>query len=651
MAIQSASAKLYTGIRCWCVDKNISAALTASFSLGNRNRPASAGDTVFANVLAFRVKRFVIDLVAVRSLSLTDSRLKTFGGGNNVITPGASRVIDNTNNWKVNSSVVCKFPTYFRIDVEKLQLPQGTTCTVSFEEGWITDGNYLESTKAPSAAIGNFFTFRTPWLGASFINSAFTLPNRTGLRIKQLTSALSSPAALVAYPIFNPGKLAALFGGVFFTLPTAVKTARGVSSMVSSFASNTLNLRIKQLASIFDSGLATLTTDAEKYKTPGVVSITSNATISAAGDRSIGVITAFVADAATMNTVAVKTARITKEITATASMSVDGFAQKGLPVTNLVMTASMSIIADVPMVLTTTDTTVQLPIWFGSINAVIDWGDGTTQTVTSTPNSRSNFVNKTYATAGTRTIYIKGSIQNWGWATAAQFLSNTGVGTVGTGYQVSSFGDIGIETLIAFSAQLGFNGQTPVTIPSSVTDISYFYYTATDIYNPSRLQYWNTSNIQKMEGVFRLVQGDASALPIGSWNTGSATTMRRMFRNTGTTGGGANFNTDISSWNTSNVTDMSEMFMDTNSFNRNINAWDVGSVTTFEGMFSRSSGTKYNQNLADWDVSSATNMNSMLFGAGTYTHDLSGWCVTNIPTEPPGWDGVTLKPIWGTCPP
>jgi hypothetical protein len=96
---------------------------------------------------------------------------------------------------------------------------------------------------------------------------------------------------------------------------------------------------------------------------------------------------------------------------------------------------------------------------------------------------------------------------------------------------------------------------------------------------------------------------------------------------------------------------MSEMFMDTNSFNRNINAWDVGSVTTFEGMFSRSSGNKYNQNLADWDVSSATNMNSMLLGGGTYTHDLTGWCVTNITSEPPGWTGVTLKPIWGSCPP
>jgi surface protein len=579
-------------------------------------------------------------------VSLTNERLKTFGGGNNVITPGASRVIDNTNNWRVTASVVCKFPTYFRIDVDKLQLPQGTTCTVSFEEDWIRDGVYLESTKASSPAVGNFFTFRTPWQGASFINSAFTLPNRTGLRIKQLAGSVSSSASLVAYPIFNPGKLAALFGGVFFTLPTAVKTARGVSLMVSSFASNTLNLRIKQLASIFDSGLATLTTDAEKYKTPGVVSITSTATISAAGDRSIGVITAFVADAATMNTVAVKTARGNSAITATVSQSADVFAQKGLPVTNLVMTASMSIIADVPMVLTAVGTSVSLPLWYGSINAVIDWGDGTTETVTSTPNSKTNLT-KTYSTTNaSRKIYIKGSVQNWGYANASQFLAQVNSTVGGSGYSVLGFGDIGIQTLIAYGKEYG----TPYTIPSSVLDISYFYY-GTEVANPERLQYWNTSNIQKMEGVFRLVQGDASALPIGSWNTGSVTTMRRMFRNTGTTGGGANFNTDISSWNTSNVTDMSEMFMDTNSFNRNINAWDVGSVTTFEGMFSRSSGNKYNQNLADWDVSSATNMNSMLLGGGTYTHDLTGWCVTNITSEPPGWTGVTLKPIWGSCPP
>ena len=656
MAILSASAKLYTGIRCWCVDKNISAALTASFSLGNKNRPASGGDTVFANVLAFKLRRAIADLVVTPSLSVTNQRYKTYGGGNNVITPGASRVIDNTNNWRVTASVVCKFPTYFRIDVDKLQLPQGTTCTVSFEEDWIRDGVYLESTKASSPAVGNFFTFRTPWQGASFINSAFTLPNRTGLRIKQLNSTLSSPASLIAYPIFNPGKLAALFGGVFFTLPTARKTARGVSSMLSSFASNTINLRIKQLASTFVTDVATLTSDAIKYKTPGPVSMPTTATLTASVDRNIGPITSIVADAATMNTVAVKTARITRAITATASMSVDVFAQKGLPVTNLVMTASLSVSADVPMVLTTTGTTVGLPLWYGSINAVIEWGDGTTQTVTSTPNAKTNLV-KTYSTSATRTIYIRGSIQNWGYANAGQFLASTSTTSIGNNYVVQSFGAIGIQTLIAYSANVGNNGATPNSIPDSVLDISYFYYAASSISNPSRLQYWNTSNIQKMEGVFRLTQGDLSALPITGWDTGSVTTMKRMFRNSGTTGSGANFNADISGWDVSNVQNFNEMFRDTPSFNRDLSSWDVSSGTDFSFMFAGGSG---NVRLHNWNLSSATSpaaLEQMLYG-GYYYKDLTSWCVPNVASRPANFAPIDMnypnahlfrEPIWGTC--
>jgi hypothetical protein len=254
MAIQSASAKLYTGIRCWVVDKNISAALTASFSLGNRNRPASGGDTVFANVLVFKLQRAIADLVMTPSVSLTNERYKTYGGGNNVITPGLPRVITNTNNWKVNASIVCKFPTYFRIDVDKLQLPQGTTCTVSFEEDWIRDGDYLETTRAPSAVVGNFFTFRTPWKGASFINSTFSLPNRTALRIKQLASSISSTASFTALAIFNPGKFAALFAGVSQIVPNAVKTAVSGATLQSAFSSIPTVTRIKQLASDISNG-------------------------------------------------------------------------------------------------------------------------------------------------------------------------------------------------------------------------------------------------------------------------------------------------------------------------------------------------------------------------------------------------------------
>lgn len=191
MAIQLASANLYTGIRCFVVDKNISANLTSSFSLGNLNRPNEEGNTVYPNVLAFRVYEGIIDLEMIATLNRVDERLKTFGGGNNVITPGTPRVIDNTNNAKINTALVCKFPTYLQIDVERLGIPEGTDCIVEFEEGWVLDGDYPNSTFAPSPEVKNFFTFRTPFYGGGILNAVANISYNIERRRQGAVNALS----------------------------------------------------------------------------------------------------------------------------------------------------------------------------------------------------------------------------------------------------------------------------------------------------------------------------------------------------------------------------------------------------------------------------------------------------------------------------
>lgn len=58
-------------------------------------------------------------------------------------------------------------------------------------------------------------------------------------------------------------------------------------------------------------------------------------------------------------------------------------------------------------------------------------------------------------------------------------------------------------------------------------------------------------------------------------------------------------------------------------------------------------------NLALWNVSKITRMDGMFKGCTALTQDLSGWCVSNITVEPSGFatdSGLTLKPVWGTCP-
>jgi surface protein len=657
MATLIASAKLTNAFRIRVVDKNVSANLTATFTIGHLTTynfdPLVMDLPVLSGALARRTRRTYSDLESTSSLANT-MRYATKGG------KGV---------FAVTSSLVCEFPTYIEIDIEALMLqglPEGTDCVLNFQEGWMLEDRgrrlpsgafeYGSNTQdAPSPEFPSFVTFRTPKFFRSAFNAVFSIPTRTVLRIKQLQSAVASASTFSAVAIFNPGKFAALFAGVSQTVTVARKTVRGASALSSIVTTVVNNTRLKFAQSAVSSQFTMPPIDFW-YRRLGVSVMSATATISAAVIRNIGPIIAYLDAAGTeqgfaFTSTANRTARITKNLSSTVSLSASPIATKGILSLPMSMTASLSVIADVPMILTTSGTTVSLPLWYGSINAVIDWGDGTTQTVTSTPNAKTSLV-KNYGTSGTRTIYIKGFIQHWGYATAAQFDANTATVAKGFGYEVQAFGAIGIQSLIAYSSNVGNNGFTPVSIPNTVTDISYFYYASTPA-NPERLQYWNTSNIQKMEGVFRLSQGDLSAIPITGWNTGSVTTMRRMFRNSGTTGTGANFNADISGWDVSNVQDFSEMFRDTSSFQRNLSSWDVSSGTNFAFMFSAYYGELYN-----WNLSSATSpaaLEQMIY-YGQLRQDLTSWCVPNIASRPanfadsasPNYTGG--EPVWGTCP-
>jgi len=58
-------------------------------------------------------------------------------------------------------------------------------------------------------------------------------------------------------------------------------------------------------------------------------------------------------------------------------------------------------------------------------------------------------------------------------------------------------------------------------------------------------------------------------------------------------------------------------------------------------------------NAQSWDVSSVTGMNNLFSSCSIYDEDLTGWCVTNITSEPTNFNfnGImTNKPVWGTCP-
>lgn len=79
----------------------------------------------------------------------------------------------------------------------------------------------------------------------------------------------------------------------------------------------------------------------------------------------------------------------------------------------------------------------------------------------------------------------------------------------------------------------------------------------------------------------------------------------------------------------------------------------TGQVTNFYNLFAYN-GT-FNDPIDYWDTSSGVTMNGMFLHAYAFNQDLSGWCVSNISSEPANfneWGQLTAetKPDWGTCP-
>ena len=262
------------------------------------------------------------------------------------------------------------------------------------------------------------------------------------------------------------------------------------------------------------------------------------------------------------------------------------------------------------LVFTTTDVnqSIELPL-HGTVNCTVDWGDGS---------STENFTSQgdephTFATAGTYTVTISGTLSQFGrgyeW-TGLEYLT-----------EVVSFGDIGLNSLYGAFANADNLTSVPAILPSSVQSL-YVTFQGIDQVSITNLNLWDVSNVSTMS--FMFYGATAFNQDIGGWNVSSVTDMSGMFY------GATAFNQDIGSWNVSSVTNMNYMFRGATAFNQNIGGWIVSSVTDISGMFY--GATTFNQNIGGWDVSSVPDMSYMFYGATAFSQDIGSWDVSNVST-------------------
>lgn len=233
---------------------------------------------------------------------------------------------------------------------------------------------------------------------------------------------------------------------------------------------------------------------------------------------------------------------------------------------------------------TTNEYQFQLPLsGVGVTNFTIDWGDGTSNTITSYNQAETLH---TYATPGEYYITI----------------------TSGTmfGWQFNGGGD-------AIKLKEIFNWR--------VWDIStdYAFYGCSNLVSSATT--FPSISTTSLAGTFRgcsLFNG-----PVNDWNVSGVNVMDYVFQEAYT------FNQPLSNWDVSNVNRMRYMFQLAYAFNQPLNSWNVSSVTDMFGMFNVA--TSFNQPLNNWDVSSVTDMGSMFKGINNaFNQNIGGWNVTNV---------------------
>jgi surface protein len=344
----------------------------------------------------------------------------------------------------------------------------------------------------------------------------------------------------------------------------------------------------------------------------------------------------------------------------------------------------------------------------GSYNFVVQWGDGTNQTITAAAQAVRNYTQR-----GVYNVTITGllrgwrfnnggdrfkllNVMQWGtmqlrssgaffWGAANMVITAIDAPDLSgvTDFSYAFMGASALTTGIAhwdvsnmttmrstFSDALQFNDAIGLWDVSRVTDIAYMFDDAVS-FNQD-LEFWDVSRVTDMERVFN--NALSFNRPIGRWNVSRVTDMSSMFRFASV------FNQAIGSWDVSNVTLMSSMFLNATAFNQPIGAWNVGRVTLMFGMFQGAvsfnqpigdwnvarvtstdymffNATSFNQPIGRWNVSSVTIMTGMFYRALSFDQDLSGWCVSRFTQKPWDFDMATptswttaRKPVWGTCP-
>ena len=217
----------------------------------------------------------------------------------------------------------------------------------------------------------------------------------------------------------------------------------------------------------------------------------------------------------------------------------------------------------------------------GSYNATVNWGDGSSDTITSYNQAE---VTHTYSSAGQYEISIEGTLQGWQFNNAGDRLKML---------DIKQWGVLDLSTSAAFYGCTNLDASATDAPTVSTTSLANSF-----------------NNCTNFNGA------------IGNWDIGTVTTLNSCFFNAST------FNKSLNSWNVSNVTNLFRTFRDCNSFDQDLNSWDTSNVATMFHTFYNCQ--QFNGDIYSWDTTNVENMREMFFNCDLFDQSLAAWTIANV---------------------
>ena len=287
----------------------------------------------------------------------------------------------------------------------------------------------------------------------------------------------------------------------------------------------------------------------------------------------------------------------------------------------------------------------------GSYNATVNWGDGSSDTITSYNQQE---VTHTYSSAGQYEISIEGTLQGWQFNNAGDKLKMLDVkqwGVLDLSTNAAFYGCTNLDASATdaptvssdsfyrmFRECTNFDGAIGNWDVSTVTTLQESFY-ACSTFNNS-INSWDVSNVFSMVSCF--FNCTSFDQDLNSWDTSNIQYMHFGFYNC------TQFNGDIYSWDTTNVENMSFMFYNCDLFDQSLAAWNIENVTNFSSFMQNASGlstSNYDATLIAWQAGGHDNDISINFGGSQFTE--SAYAARFSLIEDDGWtivDGGIFDP-------